>query len=68
MRAYYIGKPYLVATRKLTSVNTLALLRFANAMGGRSVGDGERNLRGGSSARHDVKLVLVPTRGEVSKA
>jgi hypothetical protein len=37
-------------------------------MGGRSVGDGERDLRRSSSARHDAKLVSVPTRREVSKA
>lgn len=35
---------YLVASREFTSVHTLALLRLADAVGGRSVGDGQRNL------------------------
>lgn len=42
----------LLASWIFTGVDALPFLCFADAMGGGSVGDWERNLRGGSGSRH----------------
>lgn len=41
---------YLVAPRELASMYALALLRLADAVGGRSVSDGQRDLSLGAAA------------------
>lgn len=50
---------YLVATGVLAGVDTLALLCFADAVGGGSVGDGHRNL----SLRARTHSVLAANHG-----
>lgn len=45
----------LLASWIFTGVDALPFLCFADAMGGGSVGDWKRNLRGGSGSRHGVE-------------